>query len=154
MQILVLTLWSVLQGSPAKAVEVPNRKGPQLEILNGINGAFRPKVLTALMGVTGAGKTTLMDCLAGRKTTGLITGEIRVNGHPWEVHTFARVSGYVEQFDVHSPTATVREAVLFSAAMRFPAGINQDTIEAFTDEVSMRGDPHACGPWLQSAGPC
>ncbi|KAK9802906.1 hypothetical protein WJX73_004507 [Symbiochloris irregularis] len=123
------------EGSPAKSVEVPGRKGPQLEILNGINGAFRPKVLTALMGVTGAGKTTLMDCLAGRKTTGLITGEIRVNGHPWEVHTFARVSGYVEQFDVHSPTATVREAVLFSASMRFPAGVNHDTIEAFTDEV-------------------
>ena len=57
------------QGSPAKAVEIEGRKGPQLELLNGINGAFRPKVLTALMGVTGAGKTTLMDCLAGRKTS-------------------------------------------------------------------------------------
>ncbi|KAK9813535.1 hypothetical protein WJX73_005597 [Symbiochloris irregularis] len=123
------------EGSPAKSVEVPGRKGPQLEILSGISGAFRPKVLTALMGVTGAGKTTLMDCLAGRKTTGLITGEIRVNGHPWKAHTFARVSGYVEQFDVHSPTATVREAVLFSASMRFPAVIKHDIIEAFTDEV-------------------
>ena len=57
------------QGSPAKGVQVEGRKGPQLELLNGINGAFRPKVLTALMGVTGAGKTTLMDCLAGRKTS-------------------------------------------------------------------------------------
>ncbi|DBA84895.1 TPA: transcription factor [Trebouxia sp. C0004] len=41
---------------------------PWLELLLGINGAFRPKVLTCLMGVTGAGKTTLMDVLAGRKT--------------------------------------------------------------------------------------
>ena len=57
------------QGSPAKAVEIEGTKGPQLELLNGINGAFRPGVLTALMGVTGAGKTTLMDCLAGRKTS-------------------------------------------------------------------------------------
>ena len=39
-----------------------------LQLLNGISGAFRPGVLTALMGVSGAGKTTLMDVLAGRKT--------------------------------------------------------------------------------------
>lgn len=39
-----------------------------LELLLGINGAFRPGVLTCLMGVSGAGKTTLMDVLAGRKT--------------------------------------------------------------------------------------
>jgi ABC-type multidrug transport system ATPase subunit len=35
-------------------------------------------VLTALIGETGAGKTTLMDVLAGRKTTGVIEGDIRV----------------------------------------------------------------------------
>ena len=39
-----------------------------LELLLGISGAFRPGVLTCLMGVSGAGKTTLMDVLAGRKT--------------------------------------------------------------------------------------
>lgn len=50
-------------------MEVEETRGPQLELLNGISGAFRPGVLTALMGVTGAGKTTLMDCLAGRKTS-------------------------------------------------------------------------------------
>ncbi|CAI8610307.1 unnamed protein product [Vicia faba] len=32
-----------------------------LELLKGVNGAFRPGVLTALMGISGAGKTTLMD---------------------------------------------------------------------------------------------
>ena len=42
---------------------------PQLELLRGISGAFRPGVLTCLMGVSGAGKTTLMDVLAGRKTS-------------------------------------------------------------------------------------
>lgn len=41
----------------------------QLELLQGISGAFRPAILTCLMGVSGAGKTTLMDVLAGRKTS-------------------------------------------------------------------------------------
>jgi hypothetical protein len=42
----------------------------KLWLLNDISGTFRPGVLTALMGVSGAGKTTLMDVLAGRKTGG------------------------------------------------------------------------------------
>lgn len=43
-------------------------KGSKLQLLHSVSGAFRPGVLTALMGVSGAGKTTLMDVLAGRKT--------------------------------------------------------------------------------------
>ena len=42
----------------------------RLQLLRDVSGAFRPGVLTALVGVTGAGKTTLMDVLAGRKTGG------------------------------------------------------------------------------------
>jgi ABC-type cobalamin/Fe3+-siderophores transport system ATPase subunit len=48
-----------------------------------VSGAFRPNVLTALIGETGAGKTTLMDVLAGRKTGGLIEGDIRVQVSMW-----------------------------------------------------------------------
>lgn len=42
--------------------------GGRLQLLHEVSGAFRPGVLTALVGVSGAGKTTLMDVLAGRKT--------------------------------------------------------------------------------------
>jgi hypothetical protein len=34
-----------------------------------------------------------MDVLAGRKTGGLITGEVTVNGFPQEPRTFARIMG-------------------------------------------------------------
>ena len=50
----------------------------KLQLLHNITGAFQPGVLLALMGVTGAGETTLLDVLAGRKTGGVIEGEIRI----------------------------------------------------------------------------
>ena len=69
----------------------------KLQLLRDITRAFRPGILTALMGVSGAGKTTLMDVLSGRKTGGTVEGDIRIGGYP-EVHkTFARISGYCEQ---------------------------------------------------------
>ncbi|TVU02127.1 hypothetical protein EJB05_52394, partial [Eragrostis curvula] len=78
----------------------------KLQLLHNITGAFQPGVLSALMGVTGAGKTTLLDVLAGRKTGGVIEGDIRVGGYPKVQQTFARISGYCEQTDVHSPQLT------------------------------------------------
>lgn len=90
----------------------------RLQLLSGISGAFRPGVLTALMGVSGSGKTTLMDVLSGRKTGGYIEGEIYISGYPKNQATFARISGYCEQNDIHSPQITVKESLLFSAFLR------------------------------------
>ncbi|AES81621.2 pleiotropic drug resistance protein 1 [Medicago truncatula] len=107
----------------------------KLVLLNGVSGAFRPGVLTALMGVTGAGKTTLMDVLAGRKSGGYISGNITVSGHPKKQETFARISGYCEQNDIHSPHITVYESLLYSAWLRLPAEINTETRKMFVEEV-------------------
>ncbi|CAI8614418.1 unnamed protein product [Vicia faba] len=107
----------------------------RLVLLNRVSGAFRPGVLTALMGVTGAGKTTLMDVLAGRKSGGYITGNITVSGYPKKQDTFARISGYCEQNDIHSPHITVYESLLYSAWLRLPAEINTETRKMFVEEV-------------------
>ncbi|KAK1563574.1 hypothetical protein Q3G72_029428 [Acer saccharum] len=64
----------------------------RLQLLRNVSGAFRPGILTALVGVSGAGKTTLMDVLAGRKTKGYIEGSINISGYPKNQATFARVS--------------------------------------------------------------
>ena len=96
----------------------------RLQLLRGVTGAFRPGVLTALMGVSGAGKTTLMDVLAGRKTGGYIEGDIRISGFPKIQETFARISGYCEQTDIHSPQVTVQESLIYSAFLRLPKEVN------------------------------
>ncbi|RRT63316.1 hypothetical protein B296_00018839 [Ensete ventricosum] len=99
----------------------------RLVLLKGVSGAFRPGVLTALMGVSGAGKTTLMDVLAGRKTGGYIDGSICISGYPKKQETFARISGYCEQNDIHSPHVTVYESLLYSAWLRLPPEVDTET---------------------------
>ncbi|XP_026389740.1 pleiotropic drug resistance protein 1-like [Papaver somniferum] len=107
----------------------------RLELLKGISGAFRPGVLTALMGVSGAGKTTLMDVLAGRKTGGHIDGNIMISGYPKKQETFARISGYCEQNDIHSPHVTIYESILYSAWLRLPEDVQPETRKMFVEEV-------------------
>jgi len=107
----------------------------RLLLLKGVSGSFRPGVLTALMGVSGAGKTTLMDVLAGRKTGGYIEGDITISGYPKKQETFARISGYCEQNDIHSPHVTVYESLLFSAWLRLPSDVDLETRKMFIEEV-------------------
>lgn len=86
------------------------------------------------MGSSGAGKTTLMDVLAARKDEGTITGEVLLNGHALPV-SFQRTTGYCEQLDVHLPTATVREALEFSALLRQPKRYSREQKLEYVDKI-------------------
>ncbi|EFJ27083.1 ATP-binding cassette transporter [Selaginella moellendorffii] len=107
----------------------------RLQLLHDVSSSFRPGVLTALVGVSGAGKTTLMDVLAGRKTGGYIEGDIRISGYPKNQATFARISGYCEQTDIHSPNVTVYESLVYSAWLRLSDDIDKGTKKMFVEEV-------------------
>lgn len=76
-----------------------------------------------------------MDVIALRKTSGTITGEVKLNGHLQEVDSFRRCSGYVYQFDSQTPQLTVRETVLFSARLRLDSSVPDSTKEKFVDQV-------------------
>ncbi|CAH2059084.1 unnamed protein product [Thlaspi arvense] len=110
-------------------------EGDRLQLLREVGGAFRPGILTALVGVSGAGKTTLMDVLAGRKTGGYVEGSISISGYPKNQATFARVTGYCEQNDIHSPHVTVYESLIYSAWLRLSADIDAKAREMFVEEV-------------------
>ncbi|KAI3761586.1 hypothetical protein L1987_52006 [Smallanthus sonchifolius] len=107
----------------------------RLRLLCEVTGAFRPGVLTSLMGVSGAGKTTLMDVLAGRKTSGYIEGDVRISGFPKKQETFARISGYCEQTDIHSPSITVCESLIYSGFLRLPKEVGNEEKMTFVHEV-------------------
>eukprot|EP00644_Phytophthora_capsici_P014687 jgi/Phyca11/11692/fgenesh1_pm.PHYCAscaffold_78_\ len=101
----------------------PTNPNDTIDLLKGISGYALPGTITALMGSSGAGKTTLMDVIAGRKTGGKITGQILLNGHPATDLVIRRSTGYCEQMDIHSESATIREALTFSAFLRQGADV-------------------------------
>ncbi|PPS13301.1 hypothetical protein GOBAR_AA07350 [Gossypium barbadense] len=115
-----------------KAQGIPETR---LQLLSNVSGVFTPGVLTALVGSSGEGKTTLMDVLSGRKTGGYIEGDIKISGYPKVQETFARISGYVEQNDIHSPQVTVEESLWFSSSLRLPKEISKDQKIEFVEEV-------------------
>ncbi|CAI5731356.1 unnamed protein product [Peronospora destructor] len=115
------------------------------ELLKGVTGYALPGTMTALMGSTGAGKTTLMDVLAGRKsrkagnnndTDGAPTsrGRVLLNGVDATELAVRRCTGYCEQMDVHSDAATFREALQFSAYLRQGDWVAPERVEEIVDE--------------------
>ncbi|KAG2420320.1 ABC transporter CDR4 [Aspergillus terreus] len=109
-------------------------KGETRRILDHVDGWVKPGTLTALMGVTGAGKTSLLDVLANRITMGVITGDMLVDGRPRD-DSFQRKTGYVQQQDLHLETSTVREALIFSAILRQPSSVPRKEKLAYVEEV-------------------
>ncbi|KAL8714283.1 MAG: hypothetical protein Q9225_006605 [Loekoesia sp. 1 TL-2023] len=119
---------------------IPYEKGERT-LLNNVQGYVRPGKLTALMGASGAGKTTLLNTLAQRINFGVVTGDFLVDGRPLP-KSFQRATGFAEQMDVHEPTATVREALRFSALLRQPKEVSlaekYDYCERIIDLLEMR----------------
>jgi len=120
----------------------PSNTKEELCLLKGITGFARPGSITALMGASGAGKTTLMDVIANRKTGGRITGKILLNGYEANELAIRRCTGYCEQMDIHSEASTIREALTFSAFLRQDSGIPDSTKYDTVEEVLTLLDMH------------
>lgn len=115
--------------------------GGERKLLQQVQGVVKPGKLTALMGASGAGKTTLLNTLAQRINFGKVEGSFLVDGRPLP-KSFQRATGFAEQMDVHEPTATVREALRFSALLRQPREVSTeekyDYCETVIDLLEMR----------------
>ncbi|CAG9464674.1 unnamed protein product, partial [Pedinophyceae sp. YPF-701] len=109
-------------------VPLPGGGGTRL-VLRGLTGWAGPPVgggcgkrgcLAAILGPSGAGKTSLLDILAGRKDPARVRGVVRLGGYVAPPAALARRMGYVPQSDVLPATATVLEHLVFHAELRLP----------------------------------
>ncbi|KAL3446509.1 hypothetical protein BJX65DRAFT_114874 [Aspergillus insuetus] len=105
------------------------------EILTGIQGAAQPGQITAIMGASGAGKTTFLDLLARKNKRGITQGDFYVNGEKVGDSEFKSMIGFVDQEDTMLPTLTVHETILTSALLRLPRDMSRSAKEQRVFEV-------------------
>ncbi|EAQ93123.1 hypothetical protein CHGG_01358 [Chaetomium globosum CBS 148.51] len=104
-------------------------------ILTGIQGMAHPGELTAIMGASGAGKTTFLDILARKNKRGQVSGEFYVNGEKVSDADYKNATGFVDQEDTMLPTLTVHETILTSALLRLPRDMTRAAKEQRVFEV-------------------
>lgn len=96
-------------------------KAGDREILKSLSGNAIPRRALAIMGSSGAGKTTFLNALSDRlaadgKHTHL-TGQRFLNEVEYD-RSHRTMVGYVTQDDILNPTATPTEALSFSLRVR------------------------------------
>lgn len=105
------------------------------EILSGIQGASTPGQITAIMGASGAGKTSFLDILARKNKRGAVNGDFYVNGEQIGDSDFKSMIGFVDQEDTMLATLTVHETILTSALLRLPRDMSRAAKEQRVIEV-------------------
>jgi ABC-type multidrug transport system ATPase subunit/ABC-type transport system involved in multi-copper enzyme maturation permease subunit len=91
------------------------------QLLNDINFHLGPRTLTAIVGPSGAGKSTMLNVITGRTTPS--QGEIVIGGRNLhkEYGDLSQRIGLVPQADILHTRLTVKQALTYGAALRFPS---------------------------------
>lgn len=105
------------------------------QILSGVQGSVHPGELLAIMGASGAGKTTFLDILARKNKRGASYGSFYVNGETVSDDEFRSVIGFVDQEDTMLATLTVHETILDSAILRLPKDMSRASKEQRVEDV-------------------
>jgi ABC-type multidrug transport system ATPase subunit/ABC-type multidrug transport system permease subunit len=105
------------------------------QIISGICGIARPGQLMAIMGASGAGKSTFLDILARKNKRGQVDGSFYVNGEKIPDDNYRSVIGFVDQEDAMFPTLTVHETIMTSALLRLPRDMGISVKEQRVYEV-------------------
>ncbi|KAL3936730.1 MAG: hypothetical protein SGBAC_008022, partial [Bacillariaceae sp.] len=130
------------------------------QLLKDVWGEVPKKQTTAIMGPSGAGKTSLLNILAGRaKSRGAISinSDIRLNNYqvdPTDIAVRKNIA-FVAQDDSLMVTQTPREAIYFSAKLRLPKSTQEahilNLVESMLEELGLShcADTIVGGPLLK-----
>ncbi|XP_028788964.1 ABC transporter G family member 24-like [Neltuma alba] len=100
-------------------------KSQRKHILRCVTGKIKPGRITAVMGPSGAGKTTFLSALAGKAHGCTATGSILINGKNESIHSYKKIIGFVPQDDVVHGNLTVEENLWFSAQCRLSSDLSR-----------------------------
>ncbi|KAI4351447.1 hypothetical protein L6164_005816 [Bauhinia variegata] len=100
-------------------------KAKNKHILRCVTGKIKPGRITAVMGPSGAGKTTFLSALAGKVFGCRMSGLILINGKNESIHSYKKIIGFVPQDDIVHGTLTVEENLWFSAQCRLSADLSK-----------------------------
>lgn len=121
-------------------------------ILDNVWGQVPAGETTAVLGPSGSGKSSLLNVLSGRVMSGQndkslhVDADVRVN-HVTVDPTRQRVRksiAFVAQDDSLQTTATVREALLFSARLRLNRDYTTDDLETLVHDMIVQLGLTAC----------
>jgi ABC-type multidrug transport system ATPase subunit len=105
------------------------------KVLNNVTGTVYHGRVTAIMGPSGAGKTTFMMTLAGKAYYGKTTGTIKINGKVSTLSKIRKIMGYVPQEDIMLRELTVNEVLTFAAGLRLPSSISLKKVQELVNYV-------------------
>jgi ABC-type multidrug transport system ATPase subunit len=92
------------------------------------------------MGGSGAGKSSLLNILSGRFSTGTMTGSVTLNGYPRNPDNWNTVCSFVERDDVILENLTVEEVLAYTARLRLDRSMSCDErIKHVNDIISALG---------------
>jgi ABC-type multidrug transport system ATPase subunit len=104
-------------------------------VLENVSGVLKPGTLTAVLGPSGCGKTSFLTAVAGRANYGKMGGVVKVNGAEQSIAKFRSLVGFVPQEDIMIRALTVRQILLFSARMRLPRFMSDQSKVLIVDGV-------------------
>lgn len=113
------------------------KKKVKRTILDNLSGYFLSEKMTAVMGSSGSGKTSLLNAICGNTTNGgFLKGDVLVNYQSVRERNVPKnLWAFVFQEDVILDTMTVKEAITMSAVLRLPGDMPKETKQEHVDNV-------------------
>ncbi|CAE8641796.1 unnamed protein product [Polarella glacialis] len=109
--------------------------GQEVRVVSELSGSMQAGTLTAIMGSSGAGKTSFLNALCGRAYYGRRSGKVFLNGLPLRLEDHPDIVGFVPQDDTIHTDLTVRENIVFSGLFRLPQGTPMSKIQELAEET-------------------